>query len=143
MGSKSPPKSVTRYGVVHSPVAAIGKEERFTWQQPQFGSDVIYNLPDAKMTRAITFGSSQRLGMDDANPETKKRSTGPGSYNPTRGYPHLSEYPTRTGNRFASAPRQSMAMKTPSPGAVYDITNQYWNGPVKTMGIGFNRDSRY
>lgn len=36
-----------------------------------------------------------------------------------------------------------MAMKTPSPGAIYQIENQYWNGPNKSLGIGFNTDPRF
>jgi hypothetical protein len=66
-----------------------------------------------------SFGNSLRTGMDDENPDAKKRSTGPGSYEFANCYDHLSEYQSTHANRFALAPRQSMAMKTPSPGAVF------------------------
>jgi hypothetical protein len=58
-------------------------------------------------------------------------------------YDRLSDYCVHKANRFADAPRQSMDMKTPSPGAVYNVDKCYWNGPVKNIGISFNKDQRY
>lgn len=81
--------------------------------------------------------------MDESeNPDGKKNSTGPGSYDVSNCFGFNSEYSAPKTSRFGSAPRQSMAMKTPSPGAVYQIEKCYWNGPDKTSGIGFNCDSR-
>jgi len=133
----------TRYGPVHSPVTKLGTEERFAWQKPQFSSDVMYELPPVTMSRVVSFPSAVRGGMDDlANPDAKKRSTGPGSYNPETCFDRLSDYCVHRASRFADAPRQSMDMKTPSPGAVYNVEKCYWNGPVKTIGISFNKDQR-
>jgi hypothetical protein len=139
---QSPMKSVTRLGVVKPPEPSFPKEERFTWQKPQYNCDASYDLPDAKMTRSITFAGALRADPIDDRPDNKKVTTGPGSYDVSNSFAFNSEYVTKSAGRFASAPRQSMAMKTPSPGAVYHIENTYWNGPVKTIGIGFNRDHR-
>jgi len=140
--SKSPKKTVTRYGAVKQADLKFGTEERFKWQSAQETSDVIYEMPELGASRSVLFGSALRKGMDEENPDAKKRSTGPGSYNFGRCFDHHSEYRARTANRFSLAPRQSMAMKTPSPGAVYNIEKQYWNGPVKNEGIGFANGER-
>ena len=132
----------TRYGPVHSPITRMGSEERFAWQKPQNSSDVMYELPSQNMGRVVSFPSAIRGGNDE-NADIKKRSTGPGSYNPTHCYDRLSEYCVHKANRFADAPRQSMDMKTPSPGAVYNVDKCYWNGPEKFNGISFNKDQRY
>ena len=82
--------------------------------------------------------------MDESqNPDSKKNSTGPGSYDVSQAFGFNSEYSSSRINKFGVAPRQSMAMKTPSPGAVYDITRQYWNGPDKSNGISFSTESRH
>jgi hypothetical protein len=94
------------------------------------------------MSRSVAFGYSLRKGMDEENPDNKKRSTGPGSYEFAGCFDHLSEYAHKEANRFACAPRQSMAVKTPSPGAVYNIEKKYYLGPEKSMGIGFANASR-
>lgn len=139
---KNPKKDVTRYGKVKKPEAIFGSEERFQWQNSKNTNDVAYDLPEMKMSRSIMFGQSLRKGMDEENPDNKKRSVGPGSYEYRDCYDHLSEYVTKEANRFACAPRQSMAMKTPSPGAVYNIEKKYYTGPEKSMGIGFPNSSR-
>jgi hypothetical protein len=94
------------------------------------------------MSRSVAFGYSLRKGMDEENPDNKKRSTGPGSYEYSGCFDHISEYVHKEANRFACAPRQSMAVKTPSPGAVYNIEKKYYLGPEKSMGIGFANASR-
>lgn len=139
---KSPKKEVTRYGVVHHTDIKFGGEQRFAWQNATNTTDVAYELPEMTMTRSVIFGSSLRKGMDEENPDNKKRSTGPGSYDYSGCYDHNSEYVTKVGNRFGCAPRQSMAVKTPSPGAVYNIEKQFWNGREKSMGIGFVNATR-
>ena len=35
-----------------------------------------------------------------------------------------------------------MSMKTPSPGAVYNLGQTYYTGPTKQVKIGFNCDTR-
>jgi hypothetical protein len=115
----SPKKPVTRYGAVPEITVKFGNEERFQWQKSQNSSDVVYDIPVLQPSKSIIFGNSLRVGMDDENPDAKKRSTGPGSYEFANCYDHLSEYQSTHANRFALAPRQSMAMKTPSPGAVF------------------------
>lgn len=141
--SASPKKEVTRYGPIHYPDCKFGDEKRFQWQDASTAAgDVLYDLPNMTMSRSVLFGHSLRQGMDDENPDNKKRATGPGSYDVAHSYDHLSEYVTRKGNMFPCAPRQSMAVKTPSPGAVYNIEKKYWNGPEKNMGIGFPQSSR-
>jgi len=139
---RSPKKDVTRYGVVKHADIKFGTEERFTWQNATNSNDVAYDLPDMIMSRSVIFGSSLRKGMDEENPDNKKRSTGPGSYDYAHCFDHNSEYITKVGNRFGCAPRQSMAVKTPSPGAVYNIDKQFWNGREKGMGIGFPNSTR-
>ncbi|RYH32029.1 hypothetical protein EON65_01355 [archaeon] len=139
----SPKKDVTRYGPIHYPEPKFGGEKRFQWQNAASGtSDVSYDLPAMTMSRSVLFAHAPRKGMDDENPDNKKRSTGPGSYDVAHSYDHLSEYVSRTGNMFPCASRQSMAMKTPSPGAVYNIEKKYWNGPDTQGGIGFPQSTR-
>lgn len=140
--SKSPSRrDATRYGQIKEPDLKFGSEQRFKWQQTS-SNDVSYDLPPMTMSRSVAFGYSLRKGMDEENPDNKKRSTGPGSYEFSGCFDHLSEYAHKEANRFACAPRQSMAVKTPSPGAVYNIEKKYYLGPEKSMGIGFANASR-
>eukprot|EP01038_Epipyxis_sp_PR26KG_P005932 gene5932-8179_t len=139
--STSPKKDVTRYGPIKSIDQKFGTEKRFNWQAPQFSSDVIYHIPDDKVSKSVIFGSSLRDTSND-NPDAKTRSNGPGSYDVVHCFDHLSEYVKKNGNRFPNAARQSMALKTPSPGAVYNIDNAFYMGPEKKMGIGFGNSSR-
>ena len=131
----------TRYGPISTPVAKMGHEQRFAWQKLASSTDGMYDLPDVRSSRAVTFGSSVRM-VEQNNADAIKRSTGPGSYEFAHCYDRMSEFKKQQGNRFALAPRESLDLKTPSPGAVYDITKQYWNGPDKGIKIGFNCDSR-
>jgi hypothetical protein len=135
-------KEVTRYGTVKFPDVKFGDEERFRWQNSRNSNDCAYDLPDMTMSRSVKFGFSLRKGMDDENPDNKKRSTGPGSYQFSECYDHNSEYGKHEANRFACAARQSMAVKTPSPGAVYNIEKKYYRGPEKPMGVGFANANR-
>ena len=132
----------TRYGVAHSPDTKFGTEERFQWQNAQFVSDVSYHLPDTKSKIGSIFGTSARGGMDDVNPDAKKRSTGPGSYNVDDCYDCLSEYLSHKGPKFSCAPREGMDMKTPSPGAVYNTSELFRSGKDKSIKISFNCDTR-
>lgn len=134
---RSPKKEVTRFGQIKQSEIKFGSEERFKWQNALNSNDVAYELPHMTSTRSVVFASSLRVGMDEENPDNKKRSTGPGSYDVAPCFDHISEYATKQAPRFSCAARQSMALKTPSPGAVYNIEKQYWNGPVKNEGIGF------
>ena len=118
---------VTRYGPVHGAPSKFLTEERFAWQKSKFQSDVLYELPSVSMTRSVVFSSGLRSGMDD-NPDAKKRSTGPGSYNPGKCYDFCSDYMVHHAARLGAAPRESMAMKTPSPGPVYNVDKLYYNG---------------
>ena len=139
--SKRAKKQVTRYGPVTHSDLKFGTEERFQWQKAKYVSDVVYSLPEMRMTASCAFGTSTR-GYDPGDGDAKKSSTGPGSYDFAHSFDHLSEYFNRKGNRFGSAPRESMAQKTPSPGAVYNVDKCYYMGPTKTYGIGFNCDNR-
>jgi hypothetical protein len=89
---KSPKKDVTRFGPIKKPDITFGGEERFAWQKAEGSNDVAYDLPPVTMTRSVKFGFALRKGMDDENPDNKKRSTGPGSYQYGGCYDHLSEY---------------------------------------------------
>eukprot|EP01039_Chlorochromonas_danica_P001774 gene1775-1939_t len=140
--SQSPKKEVTRYGPVHCTDCKFGDEKRFQWQSGSGTSDSIYNLPKMTMSRSVLFGQSLRADMADENPDSKKRATGPGSYDVANSYEFNSEYVSKKGTMFPCAARQSMAMKTPSPGAVYNIEKKYWNGPDTNTGIGFPQSSR-
>lgn len=147
--SKSPKKryesperrGATRYGTINPPEVKFGTEQRFQWQNGDT-TDVAYKLPDMIMSRSVLFGYALRQGMDEENPDNKKRSTGPGSYDYSQCYDSLSEYVKKEANRFPCAPRQSMALKTPSPGAVYNIEKQFYLGPEKRDGIGFPNSTR-
>lgn len=146
-GKKSPFRSpdikATRYGPIKNSEIKFGTEQRFQWQKPLNLNDVAYNLPEMTMSRSVMFGYSLRPGMDAENPDVKKRtSTGPGSYDFARCFDHISEYSKKDGNRFACSARQSMALKTPSPGAVYNIEKKYYMGPEKGDGIGFANSTR-
>jgi hypothetical protein len=136
--NKSPKKDVTRYGPVSPHAEAFGTEERFRWQKPQFSSDVVYNVPVPKSSRDIRFPTSTRKSISDA----EQFATGPGQYDVSNCFDHLSEVPTKRSSKFGIAARPSMDMKTPSPGAVYNVGKTYWNGPEKTLAIGFNCDTR-
>jgi hypothetical protein len=139
----SPKKDVTRYGPIHLPDSKFGGEKRFQWQDTAEGEgDAIYDLPTMTMTRSVLFGHSIRKGMDDENPDSKKRSTGPGSYDVEHSHDHLSEYISRKGNMFSCAARKGMDVKTPSPGAVYNIEKKYWNGVEKSGGTTFSQATR-
>lgn len=138
----SPKKEVTRYGAIKQTQPKFGTEKRFKWQDAQFSSDVAYEIPDMKMSKSVVFSGAARGGALDGNPDAKKRSNGPGSYDPGECFDFLSEYRVKQASRFSCAARQSMAMKTPSPGAVYNIEGVYWNGPEKKEGIGFGNSSR-
>ena len=141
--SISPSKrEVTRNGQIFKPEIKFGTEERFSWQKPKYLCDVVYDPPNSVMTKSTIFGTETRKGMDDINPDNKKRSNGPGSYEYTNSFNHNSEYVTKRAVRFAGAPRESMALKTPSPGAVYNITKQYYNGYDTFKGISFSQDKR-
>jgi len=132
---------VTRYGPIKGSPSKFLTEERFAWQKAKFQSDVVYDLPSATMTRSVVFSSGLRSGMDD-NPDAKKRSTGPGSYNTGPCYDKCSNWLVHHAARFGAAPRESMAIKTPSPGAVYNIEKTYYTGPDKGKAISFNCDQR-
>jgi hypothetical protein len=135
------PTFTTRYGITHNPETKFGKEERFQWQNAQFVSDVAYQLPDTKSKIGSIFGTSARGGLDDMTADSKKRSTGPGSYN-VEEFDCLSEYLTHKGPKFSCAARQGMDMKTPSPGAVYNTSELFRSGKDKAIKISFNCDRR-
>jgi hypothetical protein len=137
----SPSIEVTRFGPVRKFTPKFTKEERFRWQDAIHTSDVMYSLPNVSSSKRIFFGTSTR-GEDSTTIEQKKQTIGPGSYDVTRSIDKMSEYRTRTANHFSKAPRESMVMKTPSPGAVYNLRNSYWNGPDNRIAIGFNCDER-
>lgn len=132
-------KPCTRYGVVANCQPAFAKEERFAWQKPQFTSDSVYDLMDKPNTKNTFFGTGLRPPLNEAG---TKSSTGPGSYDFTKCYDYCSEYKKLYGNKFAQAPRQSMAMKTPSPGAVYNLGSTYYTGPERKSAIGFANSQR-
>jgi hypothetical protein len=142
--SLSPSKSdkfITRYGPASPSSPLFGGETRFNWQSSNTASDVVYELPDMNGGSGFQFGTGGRQGMDD-NPDAKKRSTGPGSYHAEGCYEFSSEYPTRRAFRFGGSARQSMAQKTPSPGAVYNTDGLYNSGSNKTIPIAFGTDVR-
>jgi len=130
----------TRYGPDKRVDRVFGTEERFRWQKAQFTSDVVYALPSTIMTRASQFGTGSRKSLDDG--EASKSSTGPGQYDTGKCYDAASMYVKHNAARFSCGARESMAQKTPSPGAVYNVGQTYWNGPVKNFAIGFNCDER-
>lgn len=130
--------SVTRLGPIHVPSPTFPKDDRFRAQTPSSLCDVIYSLPSVRMTRQITFPSTERDGTGDAS----NSGNGPGSYVYGDCFNHLSEKTSHHAGRFPRSQRQSMAMRTPSPGAIYNLGNTYWNGPVKTLPVRFNRDQR-
>lgn len=135
--ASSPTKLCTRYGLSRSPEPQFGGEERFRWQNAENPADVSYKLPEMGISKSTVFGTSLRT------PASKNESTtGPGSYNVDRSYQSNSEYPFHSAPRFGAAARESMAMKTPSPGAVYDTTKIFKNGPDKNIKISFNCDQR-
>jgi len=78
---------------------------------------VVIILSQSKLLFDLTVNSLTVLqGADLVDGDAKKRNNGPGSYDVMRSYDYNSEYVSRKGFRFGGAPRQSLAMKTPSPG---------------------------
>jgi hypothetical protein len=140
---KRPPTRplITRYGPNTQSTVSFAKEERFAWQKAKFQSDVVYDIKPEYTGRTVLFSGSIRVPADD-NPDAKKRSTGPGSYDIQSAPDFLSDYIKKGGQRFSTAARQSMAAKTPSPGPVYTFDKVYYNGPEKSSPIGFNCDQR-
>ena len=131
-------RPVTRYGQIGNNSIKFGNEERFAWQKARFSSDTQYELPTSMMQRASRFGTANRKPLND----NENGTTGPGSYNPEKGYEVISEKVYHGAQRFGGAARESMVMKTPSPGPVYNVGQTYYNGPDKTLAIGFNQDHR-
>ena len=72
-------RKATRYGPISEGSVSFAKEERFAWQKPKFQSDVAYNPALDGQAKDMVFGGSLRTAADD-NPDAKKRSIGPGSY---------------------------------------------------------------
>jgi hypothetical protein len=138
MSSTSPSKMCTRYGMTRSPEPQFGGEERFRWQSADNPADVSYKIPELGASKSTVFGTSLRAEAASKNAST----TGPGSYNVEKSYNANSEYPFHAAPRFGAAARESMAMKTPSPGAVYDTGKIFKNGPDKNIKISFNCDQR-
>lgn len=121
-----------------SPEPQFGGEERFRWQNADNPADVSYKIPEMAPSKSTVFGTSLRSQAASKNEST----TGPGSYNVEKSYNSNSEFPFHCAPRFGAAARESMAMKTPSPGAVYDTGKIYKNGPDKNIPISFNCDQR-
>ena len=140
--SGSPTKFVTRHGVSSPTSPIMGGETRFQWQNALNASDVMYELPSMNPGKGFMFGTGTRGGLDDENPDRKKNSTGPGSYQVEGCYDSISEYPTRRAFRFGGAVRQNMAMKTPSPGAIYNTEGLFSSGSNKNLPISFPCDVR-
>ncbi len=132
---------ITRYGPRDQSTVSFAKEERFAWQKAKFQSDVVYDVKPEGAGRSVIFSGSLREDACD-NPDAKKRSTGPGSYDVSNAPNFISEYIRKGGNRFASAARESMAVKTPSPGPVYTIEGCFFNGVDRGKKISFNCDKR-
>lgn len=140
---KRPPTRplITRYGPNSQSTVSFSQEERFAWQKAKFQSDVVYDIKPDYTGRTVLFSGALRKPSDD-NPDAKKRSTGPGSYDVANSAEFLSDYIHKGGQRFSSGARESMAVKTPSPGPVYTIDGCYYRGPDKKEPISFNCDSR-
>ena len=119
----------------------FAREERFIHSSPAASSDVIYNIPVENTSRRIFFGTTLK-GYDPTSAESAKSIVGPGSYDVSRCYDSVSEWPSRRNYRFGNSSRESSGIKTPSPGAVYNLKNAYWNGPDHAIKIGFNCDQR-
>lgn len=134
-------KIVTRHGVVPENVVKFGTEERFQWQNPKFISDVAYDIPVEQARKSVVFPADPKRPLVD-NPDAAKNATGPGSYDVSKGFNVHSEFKHHGACKFSIAQRQSMDMKTPSPGAVYNIEKCYSTGPDRGMPVGFNLDSR-
>lgn len=139
---RSSEKDCTRYGVITTSATKIGSEERFSWQKQTSSTDGMYDLPDQRCHRTVTFGTALRMS-EESNSDAVKRRAGPGTYECSTCYDKVSDFKNKQGNRFALAPRESLDLKTPSPGPVYVISNQYWNGAEKGIKIGFNCDTRF
>ena len=141
--SKKPPTKdlITRYGPNSNSTVSFALEERFAWQKAKFQSDVVYDVKSEGAGRTVLFPMNVRTPLDD-NPDAKKRSTGPGSYDVQHAPNHISDYIFKGGQRFSTAARESMAAKTPSPGAVYNIDKCYYRGADKNEPISFNCDDR-
>jgi hypothetical protein len=140
MGKKER-KPCTRYGPIADNVIKFGSEQRFQWQNAKNSCDCAYEIPDDPPRKSVIFPADPKKPLCD-NPDAAKNSTGPGSYDVSKGFDVASEYVKHVGNKFSVAQRQSMAMKTPSPGAVYNIDKVYYNGPDHGQKVGFNLDSR-
>ena len=139
---KVPTRAIgTRYGPRSQSAVSFAQEERFAWQKAKFASETMYDIKPAGNGKSVVFSGGLRGDSCD-NPDAKKRSTGPGSYDVANAPNFISEYIRRDGNRFASAARESMEVKSPSPGPVYTIDGCYYRGPDKGHPISFNCDKR-
>ena len=118
----------------------FGIEERFKTTSTS-ANDISYDVQPIDTTKSVIFPSSVRFSPEGSR--INGSSNGPGSYDVSKGYQFHSEYPMKRANRFATYPRQSMDMKTISPGAVYDTDKVYFNGPDKRLPITFKSDTRF
>ena len=140
MGKKEK-RICTRYGPTQNPQIKFGSEKRFQWQEAKFSCDTTYEIPEEPVKFSVIFPASSKKPLVD-NPDAAKNATGPGSYDVTKGFDVHSEYVKHEANKFSVSQRQSMAIKTPSPGPVYNIEKTYFNGPDHGLKVGFNLDSR-
>jgi hypothetical protein len=142
----SPPRSplamVGRFGVTQATEPRFCSEERFADYANRNPCDNFYDLPDSKSKMSAFMGKSQRVSMSDTLPNSSGPEVGPGKYNIEYSLDVSSEHMVHNAPKFGSDVRQSLELKTPSPGAVYDTEGLNRFGRDKTIKISFNCDDR-
>lgn len=132
-------QNITRYGPVSPSNVKFGGEQRFKWQSVRNSCDSSYEVPDEEVKHNVVFPAGPKNAVLG---DTKNSTLGPGSYNVAKGFGFNSEFLQRPAYKFNISQRQSMVMKTPSPGAVYNLGQCYYTGPDRGLMISFSMDAR-
>ena len=144
--NKPKEKANTRYGYTCGSTTRLDMgEERFRWQRPPNAFDAIYKVTLDSQVRDLHFGTSTREDWkttminkrDSFNP-----NAGPGSYKLDKEFLVSSEMHFIEAPRFQDAPRESMALKTCTPGPIYNIEKVYKRGKEESLGVSFGRSKR-
>lgn len=140
------PKANTRHGYTSGSTTRLDMgEERFMWQRPPNEFDAIYKVKLDRQVRDLHFGTSTREDWkstminkrDSFNP-----NAGPGSYKRDKEFLISSEAINKEAPRFQDAPREGMALKTCTPGPIYNIEKVYKRGKEESLGVSFGRSKR-
>lgn len=121
---------------------SFGNEMRFqdTAGIKYNSSSTQYMPQSTYKTKAISFTLASRFTNNPCRSHTNfHQPINP--YDINRGFLFSSEHPLHNGIRFATCPRKSLALNT--PGAIYQIEEQYATDPKKRYPMSFSKEVRF